>query len=93
MPHGNQINKSAAERRRLGLEQLWEAPPGSSVRIDSMHERDRKLLEYFDSLGIRPGTQLKIVNRNYDGTVSLLLGEKSVNLGEAAARKVWVSQA
>ena len=90
-PHGNQINKSAVERRRLGLEQLWEAPPGSFVRIDSMHERDRKLLEYFDALGIRPGTQLKIVSRNYDGTVSLLLGEKSVNLGEAAARKVWVS--
>jgi DtxR family Mn-dependent transcriptional regulator len=92
-PHGNQINKSAAERRRLGLEQLWEALPGSSVRIDSMHERDRKLLEYFDALGIRPGTQLKIVSRNYDGTVSLLLGEKSVNLGEPAARKIWVSKA
>ena len=54
-PHGNQINKSGAERRELGLEQLWEAPPGSSVRIDSMHERDRKLLEYFDELGIRLG--------------------------------------
>jgi hypothetical protein len=58
-----------------------------------MHERDRKLLEYFDALGIRPGTQLEIVSRNYDGTVSLFLGESTVNLGEAAARKVWVSQA
>ncbi|MGH9446599.1 MAG: metal-dependent transcriptional regulator, partial [Terriglobia bacterium] len=44
-PHGNQINKSAAERRKMGLQQLWETEPGSWVRVESMHERDRKLLE------------------------------------------------
>ena len=91
-PHGNQINKSAAERHKLGLQQLWEAPPGSLVRVDSMHERDRGLLEYFDRLGIRPGAQLKVVSRNYDGTLSLRLGDRPTNLGEAAARRVWVSR-
>ncbi len=91
-PHGNQINKSAAERHKLGLLQLWEAAPGSWVRVDSMHERDRRLLEYLDGLGIRPGAQLKVVSRNYDGTLSLRLGNKPANLGEAAARKVWVSR-
>ncbi len=90
-PHGNQINKSAAERRKLGLQQLWEAIPGSSVRVDSMHERDRKLLEYFDGLGIRPGVLVKVVSRNYDGTLTLHLGNKAINLGEAAARRVWVA--
>jgi len=57
-----------------------------------MHERDRKLLEYFDGLGIRPGAQLKVLSRNYDGTLSLRLGGKATNLGEAAARRVWVSR-
>ncbi len=90
-PHGNQINKSAAERRKLGLQQLWEAIPGSSVRVHSMHERDRKLLEYFDGLGIRPGVLVKVVSRNYDGTLTLHLGKKAINLGEAAARRVWVA--
>lgn len=90
-PHGNQINKSAAERRRLGLQTLWETPSGSTVRIDSMHERDRQLLEYFDRLGIVPGAQLQALTRNYDGTVTIRLDGKSINLGEAAARKVWVS--
>jgi len=92
-PHGNQINKSAAERRRLGLRQLWEAAPGSSVRVDSMHERDRRLLEYFDQLGIRPGVEIHVARRNYDGTLSLRLGRKSVSLGESAARKLWVFSA
>jgi len=91
-PHGNQINKSARERHKLGLEQLWEAPPGSWVRVDSMHERDRRLLEYLDGLGIRPGAQLKVVSRNYDGTLSLSLGNHPASLSEAAARKVWVSK-
>jgi DtxR family transcriptional regulator, iron-dependent repressor len=92
-PHGNRINKSAAERRKLGLEQLWETSPGTQVRVDSMHERDRKLLEYFDRLGIRPGVQLKVVNRNYDGTLSLRLDGKPASLGESAARKIWVIRA
>jgi DtxR family Mn-dependent transcriptional regulator len=89
-PHGNQINKSVAERRRLGLQQLWEAAPGSFVRIDSMYERDRRLLEYFDGLGIRPGVRLKVLSRNYDGTLTLRLKERTIHLGEAAARKAWV---
>jgi DtxR family transcriptional regulator, iron-dependent repressor len=90
-PHGNQINKSADERRKLGLRQLWEAVPGTMVRVDSMHERDRKLLEYLDHLGILPGVQLQVSRRNYDGTVSLRLGRKFISLGEPAARKLWVS--
>lgn len=90
-PHGNQINKSAAERRRLGLQPLWEITPGSRVKVECMHERDRKLLEYFDRLGVRPGTKLKVLSRNYDGTVSLRLGNHATSLGEVAARKIWVA--
>lgn len=90
-PHGNQINKSTAERRQAGLQQLWEAAPGSSVRVDSMYERDRRLLEYFDGLGIRPGVELKVLSRNYDGTLTLRLRKTLLHLGEAAARRVWVS--
>jgi DtxR family Mn-dependent transcriptional regulator len=90
-PHGSQINKSAPELRKEGLQLLWEAPPGARVKVDSMHERDRKLLEYFDGLGIRPGVPLKVLDRNYDGTLSLRLGKKPIILGETAARRVWVS--
>jgi len=91
-PHGNQINKSAAERRKLGLRQLWEAAPGSSVRIDGMYERDRTLLEYFDGMGIRPGVNVKVLSHNYDGTLTLLLRKTSLTVSETAARKVWVAE-
>ena len=90
-PHGNHLNRSAAELRKQGLELLWDAPPGALVKIDCMHERDRKLLEFFDALGIRPGVRAKVIDRNYDGTLTLRLGSKPAILGEAAARKVWVA--
>ncbi len=90
-PHGNQINKSPDERRKAGLQLLWEAPPGSLVRVSSVDERDSKLLEYFDGLGIRPGAQVKVLSPNYDGTLGLKLGKKPTNLAEAAARRIWVS--
>jgi len=90
-PHGNQINKSPGERRKSGLQPLWEASPGSVVRVDSVDERDSGLLEYFEGLGIRPGVQLKVLHPNYDGTLGLRLGDRPTNLAEAAARKIWVS--
>ena len=90
-PHGNEINKSATELRKQGMQLLWEAPAGAPVKIDCMYERDRKLLEYFDGLGIRPGVRATVLEQNYDGTLSLHLGEKGIVLGEAAARRVWVS--
>jgi DtxR family transcriptional regulator, iron-dependent repressor len=90
-PHGNQIDKSAEERRKVGLQQLWEAQPGMLGRVECMHERDRKLLEYFDQLAIRPGVQLKVLSRNYDRTLTLKLNKNAVSLGEAAAKKLWIS--
>src|SRR5271157_333329 len=89
-PHGNQINKSAAQRRRQGLMLLVEAPAGKGVKVVSTYERDRSLLEYLDGLGVRPGASLKVMSRNYDETLTLGLGERQVHLGQAAARKVWV---
>ena len=90
-PHGSRLNKSAPELRKHGLATAVGGPARVRVRVDSMHERDRKLLEYFDGLGIRPGVRVKVLDRNYDGTLSLRLGKKPIILGEAAARRVWVS--
>jgi DtxR family Mn-dependent transcriptional regulator len=90
-PHGNEINKSASALRKQGLQLLWEVPAGTPVKIDCMYERDRKLLEYFDALGILPGVRATVLEQNYDGTLNLRLGEKGIVLGESAARKIWVS--
>lgn len=92
-PHGNSLAvRSPSERRKRGLCLLSEAEAGSHCRVASVYERDRKLLDFFEQEGIRPGTRLAIRGRNYDGTISLAVGKKTVRLGAPAADKIWVSK-
>src|SRR6185369_13994618 len=91
-PHGNQvIPESPAARKRRGLTQLAFAESGRDYRVDSIYERDHKLLEFLDSLGVRPKARVRIVNRNYDQTLTLETQAGSVPLSHAAAEKVWVT--
>jgi DtxR family Mn-dependent transcriptional regulator len=89
-PHGNDINTSAAGRRKAGLRLLDEVPAGTLLTVVGMYERDRSLLEYLDGLGLRPGSHVQVLSRNYDDTMTLDFGGKRVHLGQAAARKIWV---
>ena len=90
-PHGNRVGMDRPrDRRQRGWIPLDEAG-GGEVRVMSVFERDRKLLEYLNGLGIRPGAQLRVVGKNYDQTMTLRVDRKPVQLGGAAAAKVWVA--
>jgi DtxR family transcriptional regulator, Mn-dependent transcriptional regulator len=90
-PHGNQAGvNSPKDRRDRGWTPLNELAPGATSRVMSVFERDRSLLEYLDALGIRPSAELEMLTRNYDDTLTLKIAGKSVQLGAAAASKVWV---
>src|SRR5262249_31627030 len=90
-PHGNHVRMDKpADRRRRGLRPLDEAQPEQRLRVVSVFERDRKLLEYLEGLGIRPGVMLDVLARNYDETLSLRVDGRSLQMGRPAASKVWV---
>jgi len=92
-PHGNGLDlRSESERRKHGLCLLSEAQAGKKYRVRSVYERDRKLLEFFDQEGIRPGTAVAIESQNYDGTITLNIEDKTVRLGLPAANKIWVAK-
>ena len=92
-PHGNgPALRSPDERRRKGLRLLTEVEAGSKWTVTSVYERDRKLLEFFDQEGIRPGVHIAVEARNYDGTVSILVDERKIRLGLPAAEKIWVTK-
>ncbi|HEY6253242.1 MAG TPA: metal-dependent transcriptional regulator [Candidatus Angelobacter sp.] len=93
-PHGNGLTmRSPAERRKRGMRLLTEADAGSSYKITSVYERDRKLLEFFEKEGIRPGVRVSVEACNYDGTVSLSVGKRQIRLGASATDKLWVTKA
>jgi DtxR family Mn-dependent transcriptional regulator len=92
-PHGNGlVLRSPAERRKRGLCLLTETEVGSKYRVASVYERDRRLLEFFEKEGIRPGIRIGVEARNYDGTVSLSVDKHRIRLGNAAAERIWVSK-
>lgn len=90
-PHGNGLAlRRPADRRKKGFILLTEAEINKKYRIASVYERDRKLLEFFEKHQLRPDAKLIVRERNYDGTLSVLIGKQVIRLGEAAAEKIWV---
>ncbi len=83
---------SAKDRRQMGWIPLSEVEPGNFVHVQSAFERDRELLEYLNSLGIKPGAGLKMMALNVDQTITLDIAGQRVPLGHTAASKVWVSK-
>ena len=92
-PHGNLSEmESPVSRRKRGLMLLSEAQAGQSYRVSGIYERDRNLLEFLEARAIRPGAELRLVECNYDKTLSLQTGSGTLVLGRSAADKIWVSQ-
>ena len=92
-PHGNRVeNDTPSGRRARGLLPLTEVERDHAAAVESVFERDRKLLEYLDGAGIRPGTHLRLLASNIDDTLTLEIGGRPVQIGRSAAEKIWVRQ-
>jgi hypothetical protein len=59
--------------------------------VSGIYERDRQLLEFLEHRGIRPGAKLRLLERNYDQTLTLSTPAGTVSLGPAASVRVWLS--
>jgi DtxR family Mn-dependent transcriptional regulator len=91
-PHGNLSEmESPASRRQRGLVLLSDAAPGTTYSVSGIYERDRRLLEFLEARGIRPAARLRLLERNYDQTLTLSTTAGTVSLGRAAAERVWVA--
>jgi DtxR family Mn-dependent transcriptional regulator len=91
-PHGNLSElETPASRRKRGLVLLADAEPGRTYDVSGIYERDRRLLEFLETRGVRPSARIVVVGRNYDETLTLNTDAGTVALGNAAAGKVWVS--
>ena len=80
-------------RRRRGLLLLAHAEPGKNYLVSGIYERDRRLLEFLEDRGIRPGARLHVTGRNYDQTLTLVTGAGKVALGVSAAERIWIRSA
>lgn len=93
-PHGNLSElESPASRRRRGLVLLSDAAAGAAYTVSGIYERDRRLLEFLEARGIRPQARLRLIERNYDQTLTLSTTAGTVSVGPAASGRVWLAPA
>ena len=93
-PHGNLSEmESSASRRRRGLILLADAEVETIYAVSGIYERDRGLLEFLEHRGVRPGAKLRLLERNYDQTLTVATPAGTVSLGPAASERVWVTPA
>ena len=93
-PHGNGVlPEPPAQLRKRGLISLAEAREGLEYTVASLYERDDRLLAFLHKLGIGPKTSLRVLEHNYDRTVTLVIAEQTLNLGNTAAEKIFVKPA
>jgi DtxR family transcriptional regulator, Mn-dependent transcriptional regulator len=93
-PHGNLSEmESPSSRRRRGLVLLADAEVDTAYTVSGIYERDRGLLEFLEHRGVRPGARLRLLERNYDQTLTLNTPTGTISLGPAASERVWLTPA
>jgi DtxR family Mn-dependent transcriptional regulator len=88
-PHGNMVGMdSPRDRRGRGLKPLEEAGGNERLTVESVFERDRRLLEFLDGEGIRPGVAVEVVSTGDD--LELKAAGRTVRIERGIAAKIWV---
>jgi DtxR family Mn-dependent transcriptional regulator len=89
-PHGVPLRGGLAKLRKHGAAALSDVAAGRAVEVLCVYEKDPKFLEFLSNLSIRPGTRAIIRRREYDETVTMNVGGRTVHLGKPATSRIWV---
>jgi len=93
-PHGDPI--PGADLRPLESDEttpLSDHGPGDRVVVSRVRDRDEDELAYLDDAGVRPGTELEIVDVAPFGMVTVRIGDAEQSLPEPVARTIRVRPA
>jgi DtxR family transcriptional regulator, iron-dependent repressor len=90
-PHGVPLRGGLARLRRSGHAVALSAiPAGRLAEILCVYEKDPKFLDFLDRRRLRPGVRVRILQREYDETTTVLVGGRKVYLGKPATSRIWV---
>jgi len=90
-PHGDPI--PGADLRPLEGDEttpLSDYEVGERVIVSRVRDRDEDELTYLDDAGVRPGTELEVVDVAPFGMVTVRIGESEQSLPESVARTIRV---
>lgn len=85
-PHGEPIPTRDGRMPRVRDEALNDVEVGRDLRLSRVNSHDEHLLQYLDSLGLRPGARLELVSRApFSGPLHLRLGQRDCFIGPELA--------
>jgi DtxR family Mn-dependent transcriptional regulator len=91
-PHGAPIPTKDGRIDDTRYATLAELSPGETRRIAQVSDRDPAMLRYLAELGLYPETVVEVLERTpYGGSLRLLVGGATRDIGEELARQVFVS--
>jgi DtxR family Mn-dependent transcriptional regulator len=95
-PHGNPFTPVLPARRTASLFPLTEAPenkPLRVVRIAELHEKEKDFLNSLAALHLKPGSDLVLTRKTFDGILELRVGEKKAAFSSQSGSRIWVEVA
>ncbi|MCA9823437.1 MAG: metal-dependent transcriptional regulator [Dehalococcoidia bacterium] len=80
--------------KHLSTTTLADLKEGEIVTVDRVFEEDERLLQFFDTEGIRPGVSVQVEQLEpYRGTLTVTIASRSIVIGTQVARQIWVRRA
>jgi DtxR family Mn-dependent transcriptional regulator len=90
-PHGVPLQGGLAKlRRKHGAVALSEVSAGQAVEVLCVYEKDPEFLKFLSGLELHPGARARIRRREYDETMTLAIGKRTIHLGKPATTRIWV---
>ncbi len=90
-PFGQPIPGYSTNLNPPPMKPLMDVDEGEITVIERVPEEDIQLLQFFDSSGIKPGTEIEVQElAPYKGTITILVDKEPVVLGVEVAEKVLV---
>ena len=89
-PHGVPMRGGIAKLRKQGAVLLADLRAEETGEILCVYEKDAQFLEFLDGLHLRPSTKVEVLKREYDETMTLRAGGRTIHLGKPATTRIWV---
>ena len=90
-PHGDPIPDEDGNINSLKKQSLIESSIGDTGTVIGVNDSSSDFLKYLDKVGISIGTQLNILDKNdFDGSLDLKFGEKTITISPIAAENIAV---
>jgi DtxR family transcriptional regulator, Mn-dependent transcriptional regulator len=92
-PHGHPIPGKDGSMPRTSKRRLWDVTQGERVEVERVSDAVAEALRYLAGAGIRPGTEIEVLNRGPVGGplfVRVEGGSGEAALSKELAEAVWV---